>query len=210
MHRAIIYGSVLSPLIPLFILQTRSGPLRLLDRVIVLYVTISFLFDLVSVLLAFSGIKTYPLIHLFAFLEFALLTFYFYRLLNWNRSFLIGLLACYTVVYSVNSFRFELYEEFNPIIRSITSLICITFVLLFLIRLFKRETEIFIESSPDFWFNLAILTYFSIAFFSFMLSTDILSKPINNLLYSWIFHNIANILKNILFAIGLWKIRVAT
>jgi hypothetical protein len=69
-------------------------------------------------------------------------------------------------------------------------------------QFYKEENDIFIDQSPLFWMNIAILTYFSGAFFSFILSKEILSGPL-----PWMLHNVCNALKNILFSIALWKIR---
>lgn len=205
----LIYGSVFSPILPIAIALFWNLSHRF--PFIVSYLIFSFTVDIISLSLAFSKINTYPLIHIFGLVEFCLLIGFSHNRLKWNKKATKNFLILIGAIYAINSMFHENVFQFNSIIRSCLALIMIFISLRYFHRLIKFHTEVFIEKVPEFWFYTAILTYFSMALFSYILSLDILSKPIDqNLLYSWAFHNIANILKNILFAIGLWKVRTTT
>ncbi|WP_258100925.1 hypothetical protein [Marinoscillum pacificum] len=81
----------------------------------------------------------------------------------------------------------------------------ISFSLFFFYVLFERGTEVFIDKSPLFWINTGILFYFAGSLFTTVMASEILSGPM-----PWLFHNIANTMKNTLIAIGLWKARQTT
>ncbi|KYG81689.1 hypothetical protein EV198_1896 [Roseivirga ehrenbergii] len=188
-----VYSSVFSPLIPLFfLLRGRyNAPLR----IIILFISLSFLTDLVSVFLFGNN---YTVLHLYGFLE-ALILFWFFNTVIKNQKWIPFLAIAFSVFYLINSIWFE-WGVFNTIGRSVECLIMIFLSLRLFYQFFKLEEDIFIDRSPIFWISIGVLVYFSGAFFTFTLSKYILTDaPL------WILHNISNVLKNVFLAIGLWK-----
>lgn len=88
---------------------------------------------------------------------------------------------------------------------SIHSLLAVVCCLFYFLKIFRNETEIFIEEDPRFIFVVGFLFFYSVGLFSWILNTYNLKAELN---ITWAFHNLANILKNIFFAIGLWKARL--
>ncbi|WP_339694996.1 hypothetical protein [uncultured Roseivirga sp.] len=189
-----VYSSVFSPLIPLlFLLKGRyNGPLQ----IIILFISLSFLTDLVSVFLFGNN---YTVLHLYGLLE-ALILFWFFNSVIKNQKWIPFLALAYSVFYLINSIWFE-WGEFNTMGRSVECLIMIFLSLRLFYQFFKLEEDIFIDRSPIFWITIGVLVYFSGAFFTFTLSKYILTDaPL------WILHNTSNVLKNVFLAIGLWKV----
>jgi hypothetical protein len=191
-----IYGSIFSAAIPLLFALKK---LNRYQTVIVILITVSFLTDLITWYLIRG--RNYFFLHIYGILE-ALILLYFYSLvLGKSRAVVYGVALLYGLFYAVNSVWWE-YGVFNTYARSIECLIMIGLAFSLFYQFYKEENDIFIDQSPLFWMNIAILTYFSGAFFSFILSKEILSGPL-----PWMLHNVCNALKNILFSIALWKIR---
>jgi hypothetical protein len=62
---------------------------------------------------------------------------------------------------------------------------------------------------PFFWINTAVIYYFGINLFLFVFSTYIFENLKNEeILVVWAFHNANNIIRNILYAIGLSRIEI--
>lgn len=93
-------------------------------------------------------------------------------------------------------------NEYNSIGDTLESIVMILWSMIYFYDIYYYERDLFIEHSGNFWFVVGILAYFSGALFSFLLSKEILNGPM-----VWTFHNLANILKNLCFTIGIWKCR---
>ncbi|PWL30232.1 hypothetical protein [uncultured Roseivirga sp.] len=191
-----IYSSTFSPVIPIVIFLSRryNG----LFRIIISFVIASFSSDLISIFLVRG--TNYPFLHGYGWVEALILFLFFYYVFDKSR-WVIYTALVYSIYYLINSTFIEA-NTFNTLGRSTECLIIIFLSLRLFYQFFIKEEDIFLEQSPLFWINVGLLTYFSGAFFTFVLSKYILTdEPL------WILHNISNILKNILIAIGLWKVK---
>jgi hypothetical protein len=207
----LMYGSIFSPLIALTLigLQWRkfSGPTFTL---ILTFLLASFLSDLVSWLwyeLGINSLNNMPLIHLYGLVEGIILILLFQHFLKGSLKFFSSIAAVYSLAYIVDSVFLEGLFQFNAIARSAEALMIIAFILTYFYYVYESEKDIFIDSSPSFWIVVGLLIYFSGAFFSFLLSTDILTMNEERFYSSWILHNSVNILKNSFIAIGLWQMK---
>ncbi len=189
------YGSIYSAAIPLLFTWKK---LNRYQGIIVIFICLSFATDLLA-RYVIQG-RNYFFLHGYGFLEAAVLL-YFYGLVIENGKKTIRVVTiAYLVFYVVNSLYWE-RDIFNTYGRSVECLVMISLAITVFYEFYSREEDIFIDRSPLFWFNVAILTYFSGAFFSFILSREILSGPM-----PWLLHNASNIMKNLLLAVGLWRI----
>ncbi|HEY3402057.1 MAG TPA: hypothetical protein VGK59_01655 [Ohtaekwangia sp.] len=190
------YGSIFSPLLPLGFSWKKLLPYQL---IIVLFVSASFITD-ISTHYWIPG-RNYWALHVYGFIEAALLLYFYSRVLNRIKIWIYVVTIFYLAFYLINSFLWE-RNEFNTYARTVEAVIMIILAILLFYKFYQDEEDIFIDRSPLFWMNIAILTYFSGAFFSFILSHEILLGT----MMSWRLHNLSNILKNILLAIALWKV----
>ncbi|HET8859620.1 hypothetical protein [Marivirga sp.] len=99
----------------------------------------------------------------------------------------------------------------NPLLNLFTfslTIRCLFFIILSLVyfyQVYTREADIFKSEASQFWYNVGILVYASLAFFPFFLATEMMSGIFDYSL--WYVHNIGNIMKNIFFAVGLWMVQ---
>ncbi|REE05864.1 hypothetical protein [Marinoscillum furvescens] len=202
----LIYGSNLSPLPAILIGIKRfvRSELPTVSKIIWLLVIVSFVSDISSLVMAIHFGHNYLIINAYSIVELIFVGVIISEIVA-NRF--------YIVLYSILAILFIFinavsgFNDYHGSFLAVTALISILICFLTLKFYYQNETDIFIESFSGFWYVIGLLTYFSGALFTFILSEDILSQEEIVIEYSWAFHNIANILKNILFAIGLWKAR---
>lgn len=203
----ILYGSILSPMLPLSVgVVKRRG----LDRSLIILLTLLTLAlaaELIMVFLAFRAQNNLFVSHLFGLVEGVLLILLFREILRMRMRRYYYLLIAYVSVYTLTSIIFENIFAFNTYSRSFEALLMIGLAVLSLYVFYIREEDIFIEKSPQFWIVIGVLIYFSGALFSFLLSSDMLSQSPDRFYGSWIIHNFSNLAQNVLFTIGLWRIK---
>lgn len=193
--------SVLSVFIPLvcgLVLKQKNK----VEWLLVGLVVVSFLSDFICLYFARMGQSTYWIINTYQYAETVLVFVFFYFVLG-RKKYVLALLffiLCLSIVDHVDVGNHALYHR----TLSVKSLVVIVCCLIYFVDVFNRESDIFIEYNPVFWMVVGLLVYFSGSLFSWILSSY--ASPTNP--YKWMFHNLANILKNILFAIGLWKARL--
>ena len=190
----IFCGSVFSALIPLTFLRRFPGDAM---RYVVLLVLASFLTDLTLSFVVkdryFIGNTIYGFIESFLLFQFFLLT------LPKLRRVIISIMCLFFVFYMISAFHLEA-GKFNTYACSLESLIMICLALVSFYRFYHNEDDIFLERSSIFWVNVAVILYFSGAFFSFILSPEILGGPM-----PWSFFHVSNIIKNIFFGIAVFQ-----
>jgi hypothetical protein len=190
------YGSIFSPLLPLWFARKK---LLSYQSIIVLLIVVSFAADLAT--RYFVEGRNYWLLHIYGFIEAGLLFYFFSLVIDRLKWFVYIVSGCYLIFYLVNSFLWE-WSMFNTNARTAEAVVMIVLSVLVLHQFYRNEEDIFIDRSPLFWITIAILTYFAGAFFSFILSSEILLGT----QLSWRLHNFSNILKNLLLAVALWRI----
>jgi hypothetical protein len=204
----LMYGSVFSPVIALCIAWRLRGSLDRMISIIVLLCIFSFANDLLSLTFAKMRSNNMPLAHAYGLLEGLLLIKFFHYLLGWKKSTWTFVAATYALLYVADSIFLESIFSFNAWSRSGEALLMIVLCVMAFSMFYSKEEDIFIEKSPHFWIVIGILTYFSGALFSFLLSTDMLSQSADRFYGSWMLHNFSNLLKNVIFTVGLWRIKV--
>jgi hypothetical protein len=86
---------------------------------------------------------------------------------------------------------------------TITGAIMIFFSISYFIYLFSVRTSV--GNDELLWINSGILLYFSLNLFLFVMSSYILTKLDSEIsMLIWSFHNVNNIMKNILFGCGIY------
>lgn len=203
---AIMYASILSPFLPIVVGRQKRLALDASLSLIFYLILISFAFDATMFILASNSINNLPLAHAYGLIEGILLILFFSRLTAMTRDVTIVLVAVYAGGYLLNSILHETIFTFNSKSRSAEALLMLVLCVYALYQFYTKEDDIFIEKSPQFWVVIAIMVYFSGALFSFLLSSDMLSRSPERFYSSWILHNVSNLVKNLLFAVGLWKV----
>lgn len=148
-----------------------------------------------------SVIQAYGVIH------GVILLLFFRELFSHRAAIITALLVAFVIFYIGDSLWIAGLSQPNAISQTLLSFLTISLCVAYFYHIYVDETDIFIERSPDFIVVLGFLFYATGAFFSWLLSTDILttSTPADQFYGSWILHNIANIIKNSIFALALWR-----
>jgi len=199
------FFSILSPCLGIGLGLIIYKRLSLPARIITLLLGVSITCDVIMYWMAESGVNNLWVAHIYGFIEALLLSVFFASLIL-KRRYIIGVSLLYLTFYVLNSIFLEPIETFNANARALEAVMMISFCFLFFYHIYQMEADIFIERSPDFWIVIGVVIYFSGAFFSFLLATDILSDSYRNFYGSWILHNLSNTLKNLAFAFALWQI----
>jgi hypothetical protein len=176
--------------------------------VLIFYLFLSFAADLISNILSAKGKSTLYIINIYSLVELILLLVIYYRL-STEKTFKQTLL----IVTSSYCFFFVLYcmfytpiSESSVVINGSEALVLIFISILFMFdSILKASNTV---NSHHFWINVAILSYFSMSFFTFLAVNQIFVKnvavPTRNL---WIIHNIVHILFNSLITVAILKWR---
>jgi hypothetical protein len=196
--------SVLIPLaffIPVFKKRNIPATVKLLG--VLLF--ISGLADLLSTILIELKCNPNLVITLYVTLQFIFLSL-FYRS-AYNLKSLKGITLISVIVFLMfagyNLFRIQGITGFNSNSFTISSLVFILYAMVLFYRLIYELPVVQIQDFYLFWFNCAIFIYFGFNLFIFISVNQILISQNEQILASWAFHNIMNIIKNVIFAIGL-------
>ena len=200
MEGLLIYISTYSSLIPLLIIFKY---LRFFSKIDLLYVALvlsSFISDFLCLHLFSKAGSTYHIINIYLIIEISLLGLIFS---NQRTPWRNGTKVVFCILLGCLVFQFlddGLFNYFSDFL-SIYSLVIICLCLLQYFWIYKTCTLEFIDQVSIFWYNSVLFFFFGGSLFTDVLSSSILNGPLQ-----WSFLQFANILKNILITIGIWKI----
>lgn len=203
MEKTFIYLSIFSAVAPLISGATQFKKSFSSAKAIYLLVMCSFSADLLNTLSAYIFRSNYWGINVYWVIELTLVIIFFY--LEIKRKWVIST-GLVLLVLLVLNLSFSGFNTFQGNYRSFYSLVMIFLSLRVYYKIFKEAADIFIEGSFLFLANTGFFIYYSGSLFTMILGKEILTDPG----LTWTLHNIANILKNIFFAIGLWKARAVS
>ncbi len=196
----VLYGSIFSPLIPLAFAVKRHN---YISRIILVLVILSFssdLYSLASIKLGWIRNNNFLFLSIYGLLESSIIIYYFYYKLNKPKWILI--IAIPFFIFYIIDFLFFEYGSFNSLGRGIQCLLVLILCVIFFYNVYKEERIVSLEKEPTFWFCTALFIYFSGAMVSLVLANTLLSSN-----FTWQFHNISNILKNIILAVGFYRLK---
>ncbi len=206
------YFSVASTILPLCIYFFIKGKtLNLQLKVLLFYLIVSFSADFFASLHIIY--TNYYLINGFTFVEFLAILFVFE--LQWNspklRPLFITIAVVFMAYFLLPFFSILSLGDFYAHINTFKALVFIIMSIVYFSKL-TNNTEIpSLTEYYFFWFNTALLIYFSIVLSLFLVMNYITAPgahgPIKHL---WIIHNFAHVIYNCLLAVGLLKWKKAT
>jgi len=92
----------------------------------------------------------------------------------------------------------------NANLFTVSAMASILYSALYFYQLVEELSEPFIERIFMFWFSTSVFLYFGTNLFLFATVDQLIKAGVEQFMLSWGLHNGTNILKNILFAIGLY------
>jgi len=195
------FGSVIVPL-SIAIAHWKKMPEEL--KPLGLLLLLSLASDLLSIIFIQYSFNTYLIGNIYMITQFFLLIWLFRIQLSTKRTTTIILLFS-GLFCIVNITIFQGPWVFNSVSNVMASLILIGFCLYHFYRLLSDLPIVHIHHLPMLWISFAILTYYGGNFFLFLVKNYLLYGEAGAHKLMWILHNLLNVIKNFLFAIGLWQ-----
>lgn len=168
--------------------------------VIFVYVTLSFIFDLLPHFFSLKGFYFYSSFSVIEYFLFSYFLFLCYRD-RIIKKLIIGSAVVFVLACSYSILN--LYQtQFDYVSSSVGNTLILIFCIFFFYEQLKNPEINFIYASKSFWIVTGFLVYVSATLFLFI-STGVKGKEKNPDL--WLFNVIFNIIKNLLFAIAVYK-----
>jgi hypothetical protein len=195
------FGSIAIPLsIAMLQWKRMTDELKILRTLLI----VSLLSDLLSLVLIKNSLNTYWIGNIFMITQLSLLIIIFRSQLQ--HSSVINSILLLSVIFCLLNIGFiQGPFVFNSFSNVIACLILISFCLYYFYRLLNDLPTIHIQHLPMLWISFGVLTYYGGNFFLFLVKNYLTYGETGSHKLMWILHNLLNIVKNILFAIGLWK-----
>lgn len=203
-------ASNLSLLLPLAIYITRIRYVSRQVHIIGILLIVSGLCDLIGFILFHEHQSTVVLFNTYYALLFILLTWFYYEILFVNtRRIMIWIgLAIYVQSFILISVFVQSFLEYQTLMWLVTAIIMITYSIAYFFHSLSTITTPGFAGYSLIWINIGVMIYFCLNLFLFVMGNYILTKldPETSALI-WSSHNINNIIKNILFAVGIYFYR---
>jgi len=201
------FASNLSVLIPLIVYLTKIKVAPKQNHIIALLLIVLGLFDLAGFLFGLKHLSTALLFNVGQMAQFAILSWYYFEVVFTKAKVevLIGGSMGYIISFVLVNMFVEDIFHYQSIYWAIGSLL----ITVYGIQHLKNIAQTLPFQSPDvkseMWFSASIVIYFSMTFALYVLGEYILADLDKNAAMTiWCFHNAHNILKNIMFAVGMY------
>jgi hypothetical protein len=200
-------ASNLSLLAPLAMYLTRIKYASRNIHIIGILIIVSGLCDLLGFVLFNKQQSTVILFNVYYALLFFLLTWFYYEILFVNtRRIMVWIgLAVYLQSFILITFFVQPFFQYQTLMWVITAVIMITYSMGYFIYSLSTLTSSGYFGYSLIWINCGVMIYFCLNLFLFVMGNHVLTRldPETSALI-WSSHNINNIIKNILFAIGIY------
>lgn len=202
----IAHASSLSVLIPLavflagFRAQGRPG------HVIGVLLVVAALCDLAGFFMFRAQMSTAVVFNIYYTLMFLLLCRFYYEIIfryKLRVAIVLGV-SVYIISYALITFYVQDFLNYQNLIWIIAGIIMILYSITYFINSLSAVPNSHLFDDNTTWINTGVLFYFSFSLFLFSMGDYLFNKQDPQVtLLLWSTHNINNIIKNILFAIGL-------
>jgi hypothetical protein len=197
-------ASVFSVAFPLlaYLVKFRSASRPI--HIIGLLAIVSAVSDTLASVFFSHNTSTVLLFNSYYVVSFALLAFFYFSVLQekmGRTTVTIGIVV-YLIAFVLLTVSYQPFTEYQTFVWTLTGMIVLVLSVYYFLHIFGMHTPM--NNSALLWINSGILYYFSLNLFLFVMSSYVLTKlePQISLLI-WSFHNINNILKNVLIGFGI-------
>jgi hypothetical protein len=202
------YASIISVAFPLVLYFMRLKYASRSAHIVGALIIVSALSDIVAYFLFKDGRSTVQLFNSYYLIFFLLLAWFYYEVLltaEGKRTVLTALVL-YIVTFIIVTFFVQSYSEYQTLMWTFTGILSIIFSVAYFISIFSAMKPM--DNFGLLWVNSGILFYFSFNLFLFIMSSYVLTRLDPELsLIIWSFHNVNNIIKNILIGLGISTFR---
>jgi hypothetical protein len=200
-------ASNVSVILPLIVYLSRIRHASSRVHIIGVLVIVSAISDLVGLFLYKQNQPTVILFNSYYAILFFLLTWFYYEVLfiNSRRIILWVGLAIYLQSFILVTLYVQSFFEYQTLMWVITAIIMIIYSTAYFFYSLSAIPASNIFNYTFMWINTAVLIYFCLNLFLFAMGSHVLTKLDRQMsMMLWSSHNVNNIIKNILFAIGIY------
>ncbi len=205
--KLLLYGSYFSVLIPMYYYFKKKSDFsrnQVLNR-LVLLLFINALFDLLGYLAIKLDGSNILLSNIYFIFQFCAVSYIYISLFKKNKLLVYMGLMVFTAVVFINALYITPFTEFQNWPRFIGNIILVSYSIVFYLEMYNNLPTDEQYSSLVLWVNMAVLFYFGMNLYLFATFDYILKNESDEIaIMSWSFHNVCNIVKNGLFAIGIY------
>lgn len=201
------FASNLSVLIPLTVYLTKIKIAPIQHHIIALLLVALGLFDLAGFLFGLRHLSTALLFNVGQIVQFAILSWYYFEVVFRKDKIevFMGGSVTYIVSFILVNFFIEDIFHYQSVYWAMGSLLITMYGLINLKVIAQTLPFWSYDVRSEMWFSAAIVIYFAMTFSLYILGEYILAKLDKNAAMTiWCFHNAHNILKNIIFAVGMY------
>jgi len=203
-YKALLYISYFSIVVPIYFLLRSSHILRFRQyQLIGALLLASVIADTTGYILAKNEIPNLIVINLYFVASFVILSILYARLLKGGKTAIrafIGLVICF---FAWSSLTQQSVVGIQSYVITLCGVLILGYALVYFDHLLHTSPATDLLKFPLFWLNSAITYYYGLNLFIFIFSTYIFENlKEDEIIAVWIFHNLNNIIKNILLAIG--------
>jgi hypothetical protein len=193
-------GSVLIPIVMYFFTDRKNKE----ARYVLFLLFASLISDVSNRIYLGYGMRGYEIVNTFYVVQFTLLCLIYSSMLI-NKKFVRFIWVLFLVTFIAYSISFQSIHEYQSFIRVIGGVVIIFLAIGFFVELLRTlPTENILTYFPM-WINCAVMFYFAFNLFLFASANYMFkNEPQEISMASWGFHNFNNIVKNCLFAGGLY------
>ena len=125
-----------------------------------------------------------------------------FTLINWKFSIriLILIISAFFFIFQIFYYLTQPFKKLDTVPVGIETILLFIYIFLFFYQFLKNSLIDYVYNNPAFWIAVGILVYLGGSFFFYILTNHIPQEQIDN--YTFL-ANIAEIIKNILFAVAL-------
>lgn len=202
----IAHASSLSVLIPIAVYLTRFRHHAKSGHIIGVLLLIAAICDLAGFLMFRAQLSTAVVFNIYYTLMFLVLCRFYYEIIfrdKFKIAIVLGV-SVYVISFVLVTFYVQDFLNYQNLVWIIAGVIMIIYSVTYFVNSLSaiQNTHLFDNSTT--WINTGVLFYFSFSLFLFSMGDYLFNKQDPQVtLLLWSTHNINNIIKNVLFAIGL-------
>ncbi len=171
------------------------------------FIAFSFIITSISLFMWHNHANNLPLLHLYTFGEFLLLSWFYREIIGRPRfstikfNIFIGVVAALIIL---NSIFIQPLEEFNTYAKTLVQVVLIGYSILYFYYLTNQEDNEVVEQKSLRLINSALIVYYSGSLFIFMFSNYFIEND-DNLIF-WVFNSLLNLIFQLLVLIAIWRV----
>lgn len=175
------------------------------QRILFTLIGLTGLVELTSRILWMNKISNLFLYHIYAVVEFSLLSILYVRHLKGliKPVYIEVVIAGFVLFAILNSIFFQSLRQFNSNVTFTECLLLIILSILYFYKLLRDLNHKKLEYEPMFWISMSVLTYFSGALILFHVANDLIPIPEKERVAVWGVHALFNIVHYLLYGVAL-------